>query len=181
MLVHSRAFVPLDLFCVPVFQHLIQKQLKNFDIILDRVRKRSRFEGNRPDFISSMVKHNSEKDMTSAEAVFNASLLIAAGTETVATLLPAVTYLPARNPRTMARATSEIRKTFDDEIPINIHSISNLKYLSAVIDEALRLFSPVPEGPPRVTSPKGDFICGRWIPGKLGLSSVYPKSPLNMT
>ena len=108
--------------------------------------------------------------MTSTEIVSNASLLIAAGTETVATLLPAVAYLLATNPRAMTRVTSEIRKAFDDESSIDIQSVSSLKYLSAVIDEALRLFPPVPEGLPRVTPPEGVNICGYWVPG--GVSSV---------
>ena len=88
-------------------------------MILKRVRKRTKVERDRPDFISYMVKHNSGKSMTSIEIVSNASLLIAAGTETVATLLPAVAYLLARNPETMIRANSEIRSAFQNETSIS--------------------------------------------------------------
>lgn len=55
-----------------------------------------------------MVKYNSEKGMTSTELVSNARLLIAAGTETRATLLPAAAYLLAKHPDSMAKATEEV-------------------------------------------------------------------------
>ena len=152
---------------------LIRKQLDNFNIILGRVRERTKYQRDRPDFISYMVKHNSDKSMTSTEIVSNASLLIAAGTETVATLLPAVTYLLAKNPKTMVRAMGEVRKAFDDGTSIDFKSVSNLKYLCAVIDEALRLFPPVPEGLPRVTPPGGQVICDHWVPGGVSLNSSH--------
>ena len=152
---------------------LIRKQLDNFNIILGRVRERTKYLRDRPDFISYMVKHNSDKSMTSTEIVSNASLLIAAGTETVATLLPAVTYLLAKNPKTMVRAKGEVRNAFDDGTSIDFQSVSNLKYLCAVIDEALRLFPPVPEGLPRVTPPGGQVICNHWVPGGVSLNSVH--------
>lgn len=154
---------PILRFIVPT--SLIRKQLENFNMILERVRERTKTERDRPDFISYMVKHNSGKSMTSTEIVSNASLLIAAGTETVATLLPAAAYLLAKNPEAMVRATSEVRSAFQNGTAIDIQSVSNLEYLSAVINEALRLFPPVPEGLPRVTPPEGQSICDRWIPG----------------
>ena len=158
-------------FIVP--KSLIGKQLDSFNMVLERVRERTKIERDRPDFISYMVKHNCEKSMTSSEIVSNASLLIAAGTETVATLLPAAAYLLATNPATTARATSEVRNAFQDGSPIDIQSVSNLKYLSAVIQEALRLFPPVPEGLPRVTPLEGQKICDLWIPGGVSRNSVY--------
>ena len=164
-------------FLVPI--SLIRKQLDNFNTILGRVRKRTKYETDRPDFISYMVKHNSDKSMTRTEIVSNASLLIAAGTETVATVLPALAYLLATNPGTMVRATGEVRNAFDDETLIDFQSVSNLKYLSAVIDEALRLFPPVPEGLPRVTPPGGQLICDYWVPGGVGLISIHVKPQPN--
>ena len=153
------------IFSLIIPESLIGKQLDNFNMVLERVRERTKTERDRPDFISYMVKHNSGKTMTSTEIVSNASLLIAAGTETVATLLPAAAYLLTTNPATMVRATSEVRDAFQDSSSIDIQSVSSLKYLSAVINEALRLFPPVPEGLPRVTPLEGQSICDLWIPG----------------
>lgn len=148
------------------------KATNNYNMILDRVRERTEIERDRPDFISYIVKHNTGKSMTNTEIVSNASLLIAAGTETVATLLPAAAFLLATNPATMLRATSEVRSAFQDGIPIDIQSVSSLKYLSAVIQEALRLFPPVPEGLPRVVPPGGQSICDLWVPGGVSPNST---------
>ena len=110
--------------------------------------------------------------MTGTEIISNASLLIAAGTETVATLLPAATYLLATNPQVLERATTEIRNTFQKEETITMQNVNELEYLPAVINEALRLFPPVPEGLPRVTPPEGAHICGHWVPGGVRLITL---------
>lgn len=154
--------VTLLRFLVP--KSIIQNQLKNFDIILDRVRKRASVARSRPDFITSIVENN-KNGMSSMEVVSNASLLIAAGTETIATLLPAVTYLLATNPSKLTKAVREIRETYKDETAITFASLKQLQYLPAAIHEALRLFPPVPEGLPRVTPDPGEEICGQWVPG----------------
>lgn len=149
---------------------LIQNQLNHFNLVLDQVRKRLQSKTERPDFVSSIIKNNKEDGLSTTEILSNASLLVAAGTETVATSLPAITYLLIRNPEVMARVTTEIRDAFKEEADICIHHVNQLRYLSAVIDEALRLFPPVPEGLPRVTPAEGDTICGYWVPG--GVSTV---------
>lgn len=81
------------------------------------------------------------------------------------TLLSALTYLLSQNERVMVALKQEIRKTFDDESMITIQRVSHLHYLTACIQEALRVFPPIPEGLPRVVSPAGENICGRWVPG----------------
>ncbi|MCJ1386474.1 hypothetical protein MMC17_009600 [Xylographa soralifera] len=154
--------VTLLRFLVP--KSIIQNQLKNFDIILERVRRRISSARSRPDFITFIVENNKNR-MSSTEVVSNASLLIAAGTETIATLLPAVTYLLVTHRSKLAKAVTEIRETYKNDAAITMTSLKQLKYLPAAINEALRLFPPVPEGLPCVTPDTGEEICGQWIPG----------------
>ena len=95
----------------------------------------------------------------------NASLFILAGTETVATLLSAVTYFLTQNPGALRNLAEEIRGNFKDESLLTVQNLAHTPYLTACLEEAMRLVPPVPEGLPRVTPPEGEHICGHWVPG----------------
>lgn len=78
----------------------------------------------------------------------------------------------------MVRATSEVRSAFQDGSPIGFQRVSSLKYLSAVIQEALRLFPPTAEDLPRMTPPGGQSICNLWVPGGVS-SNLFDADPSN--
>ena len=145
---------------------MLQREVDKFNLILDRVKKRMVAEVDRIDFLSLVMKHNNAKEqMTDQEVISNATLFVAAGTETVTTLLSALTYLLTHNKRVMEKLKTEIRNNFLDEKLITIQSTSHLQYLTACIQEGLRRFPPIPEGLPRVVPPEGEEICGYCIPG----------------
>jgi cytochrome P450 len=105
--------------------------------------------------------------------VSNASLLIAAGSETTATALSAATYYLGIYPETFKKLAAEIRSEFSSEKDINLTSVQHLSYLQAVIDEAMRLYPAAPGTQPRIISPGGDVIVGRYVPaGVSGASFV---------
>jgi cytochrome P450 len=91
-----------------------------------------------------------------------AKILLLAGSETTATFLTGVTYLLLKNPETLTKLQSEIRKSFSSNREITGNSTSGLTYLNAVIEEGLRLFPPAPFGLPRVCP--GASINGLFIP-----------------
>jgi cytochrome P450 len=91
-----------------------------------------------------------------------AKILLLAGSETTATFLSGVTYFLLKNPDTLARLQTEIRKSFSSSREITGESTSGLTYLNAVIEEGLRLFPPAPFGLPRVCP--GATINGLFIP-----------------
>ena len=146
---------------------ILQKEVNKLDMVQDRVKEHidtGRTEGE--DMLSSILKLNDEKQtMSETEIISNASLFVFAGTETVATLLPAVTYFLTHNAQVMQKLTGEIRSAFSNEESMTISDLSQLSYLTACIDEALRIFPPIPEGLPRVAPPEGDIISGQWVPG----------------
>ena len=150
---------------------VLQKEANKLDMVLNRVQKHvdtKQTKGN--DFLSSLTKINDEKHVLSeTELVSNVTLFVFAGTETVATLLPALTYLLTQNMQSMRKLTEAIRTTFPDEDSITVLGLSHIPYLTACIEEALRLFPPVPEGLPRVAPPQGDVISGEWVPGGVWL------------
>lgn len=95
---------------------------------------------------------------------FGCPILVVAGSETTATLLSAATFFLATNPASLAKINEEVRSTFQSEDQIDMLSVQNLKYLSAVLDESLRLYPPVPSSSPRMIGEGGDKIIGEFIP-----------------
>lgn len=101
--------------------------------------------------------------------VSNAEILIIGGSETTATLLSGVTYLLLRNPNTYQLLKDEVRSSFDTAENINLTSVNKLPYMLACIEEALRIYPPVANGPPRVCPKGGARILGEYIPEGVSL------------
>lgn len=150
---------------------LIPKSLiaakESFDnLTKEMVDERVKKSNDRPDFFANILKHNSTaKGFSHGELYSNTSILIIAGSETTATLLSGATYLLMRNPEVMAKLQEEIWGTFKSDAEINLESCNNLRYINAVLTEALRLYPPVPVGLPRWVDAQGDTVAGEFVPG----------------
>ena len=121
----------------------------------------------RVDFMDSMLRHKNDKDgLSDAELAANANVLIIAGSETTATLLSGLTYWLLRTPEVLVKVIKEVRSTMATEEDITFHSVSTqLPYLLACLNEALRMYPPVPTGLERMTPPGGPVtIAGYQIP-----------------
>ena len=94
----------------------------------------------------------------------NSMILIIGGSETTATLLSGVTYLLLTNPHTLATLTEEVRSTFESEDEIDITSVGRLTYMLACLNEALRMYPPVPIGLPRIVPKGGASVADRYVP-----------------
>ncbi|CAK7204662.1 hypothetical protein SEUCBS139899_007421 [Sporothrix eucalyptigena] len=92
-------------------------------------------------------------------------MLIVAGSETTATALSGATYLLATNKHIQEKIDAELRANFKCEEEIDLLSVQRLSYLIATVNEALRIFPPVPSAIPRVAAPGGTTIRGEYIPG----------------
>jgi len=148
----------------------------------------------RKDFLSYILRHNDaakaaegngegtmakgKEALTPGEIFTNSSALIIAGSETTATLLSGVTWhlLRRRNRRVYEKLCAEIRAAFADAQQITMKSVSELKYLTAVLDEGMRLYPPAPAALPRVVPKGGEVIDGRFVPG--GVRRVQLSFPL---
>ena len=79
----------------------------------------------RGDLMSSIVQHNGVKPaLTKEEIISNASLFVFAGTETVARILPALTYMLTQNPEAKTQLTSDTGQEFREEESIMIQALS---------------------------------------------------------
>jgi cytochrome P450 len=113
---------------------------------------------------SYILKHNNEKGMTEGEITKTSALIIIAGSETSATLLRGAFFYLLKNPDWYRKLQREIVDTFHDESGMTFASLSQLKVLNAVIQEAFRMHPPVPTTFPRLTTQAGAAVCGRFIP-----------------
>jgi cytochrome P450 len=73
------------------------------------------------------------------------------------------------SPEAMRRATEEVRGAFAQEEDIDVAGASKLEYLTAVVNEGLRLGPPSAVTVPRIVPAPGEEICGRWVPGGVRL------------
>lgn len=109
-------------------------------------RKNDRSRDGKGDFFESLLKYEGTKDEVSDdELMANANILFMAGSETTATLLAGVTYYMLRDPEVLKKAITEVRGAFPNEEDITFSSASSkLPYMLACLEEALRLYPPVP-------------------------------------
>src|SRR5579859_2957501 len=105
--------------------------------------------------------------MSRQEIIGTSGILIIAGSETTATLLSGVTYYLLKNPGAYDKVKEEVRGAFNEPEEINLTSTSKLSYLHACLEEALRLYPPVPLALPRRTGPEGAIIDGVFVPGNV--------------
>ncbi|KAG6363896.1 hypothetical protein INS49_008999 [Diaporthe citri] len=155
---------PLLMMTVP--RSLGTKLAENKELSRQKVRKRLDLGAGRPDFMDAMIRKSEYAGSTISfeELTSNAFILIVAGSETTATLLSAATFFLATNPASLAKLNDEVRSTFQSEDQIDMLSVQNLKYLSAVLDESMRCYPPVPSSSPRIIGEGGDRIIGEFIP-----------------
>lgn len=160
---HGQLGKIVAMFLVP--KDLPKKGTQHRRLSIEKVRRRLDSGSSRPDFMTAMMTpRGSSEELTFTELASNASLLIAAGSETTATALSAATYYLGLNPETFAKLAAEVRSVFCSEKEITLTNVQHLSYLQAVIDEAMRLFPSAPGTQPRIISPGGDTIVGRYVP-----------------
>ncbi|KAG6034540.1 hypothetical protein E4U41_006500 [Claviceps citrina] len=92
-------------------------------------------------------------------------LIAVAGSDTTATTLSSLFFLLATNKTECVKLQQEIDTCFPASTELDQSKLSKMKFLQACINEALRLFPPVPSGLQRMTPPEGLLIGERFVPG----------------
>ncbi|KIW01823.1 uncharacterized protein PV09_06675 [Verruconis gallopava] len=163
---------------------VIEEGQAHMQLAVAQANKRLAMRTDRNDIMSYIIKHNGKETGMSVEEIqANSYVIIIGGSETTATLLSGCVYYLLTNPATLETLVEEIRSSFKSENEITFANVSNLKYLLAVLNEALRCYPPVPGALPRaVPGDKGAIIDGAWVPSGTAVS-VYQtaacRSPKN--
>ncbi|KAL4917342.1 cytochrome P450 [Aspergillus aurantiobrunneus] len=142
----------------------IKRRQENLQYTREKVMRRLNNKDNRPDFMDNVLRQPEGKGLTLPEMFSNSFIFILAGSETTATLLSGAVYLLLRHPEIKQKLVYELDAAFPDETAITTEATSRLTYLAAVIQEALRLYPPVPIGLPRVVPEGGAIVNGQFIP-----------------
>ncbi|KAF1808449.1 cytochrome P450 [Eremomyces bilateralis CBS 781.70] len=131
-----------------------------------KVQKRIHMETSRPDFMGEILETMGDPEgLSVSEMEANSEVLIIAGSETTATLLSGCFYYLLRTPRVYRKLVKEIRGTFKNEADISYDNVSKCRYMTAVLEESLRIYPPIPTSLGRVVPGEGEYIDGIWIPG----------------
>ncbi|KAF2997765.1 hypothetical protein E8E14_000038, partial [Neopestalotiopsis sp. 37M] len=108
-----------------------------------------------------MNQQDNPKSITDRELNSHAFGNISAGSDTTSVTLRAVFYHLLTNPVTYDRLCEEIRRNL--KRPVRFSEARELKYLTAVIKEAMRIHPPIGMLLGRTVPPGGASICGKYI------------------
>ncbi|KAB5513621.1 cytochrome P450 [Coniochaeta sp. 2T2.1] len=128
-------------------------------------------KGEHRDFIYYILRNNESKQLlTKDEILVNSALFIVAGSETTASFLAGWTNLLMRYRDVYDKLVAEVRSTFSSEDDIRFEVLKDLPYMSACINEAMRVFPPVPAGLLRTVPRGGDTVSGYFVPEKTSVA-----------
>ncbi|KAI1104955.1 cytochrome p450 monooxygenase [Jackrogersella minutella] len=126
-----------------------------------QVRQRMKNEPEIPDVFSWILADYQARPTKTQQDFFNlmgeCTLITIAGSDTTSSSLTCLLFELARHPEVYKKLQAEIDQCFKEHgnnIPGH-YELSKLEYLQACIDEALRLYPPLPGGVQRITPPEG--------------------------
>ncbi|KAK1985953.1 cytochrome P450 [Colletotrichum cereale] len=138
--------------------------LETVDIVAQKADKREKMGNDRPDFMSLIWRENNDRESWTRDKIINfAQLLFFAGSETSATTLSVVIFHLLTNPHAYNRLAAEIRSLPRDE-DVTFAELASMEYLTACIDEGMRMRPVVAAVIPRVGPPGGAMVDGYFIP-----------------
>lgn len=145
----------------------LNEVMEMWRITEQKVRQRIAADANRPDIIGQLLE--SEKDptlesMTREEMEVNAMMLVAAGSESVTTVLTGLLNYLLRSPDDLAAITGEIRSAFSSGDEIAGPKLKQLPILNATLSEAMRLCPTIPDAMRRNVPSGGAAVAGEVLP-----------------
>ncbi|KAG0133146.1 cytochrome P450 [Tuber indicum] len=152
----------------PLFENAMEMRIKHSEYRRKMIIQRMDTKTTRRDLLSGQFGPNCP-GMTIPELSGQASTIITAGSEATETFLSGTTYHLLKNPRVYKLLFGEIRSAYKTYEEITDTHAAKLKYLSAIIDEGLRIYPPVAIGTYR-ESP-GETVDWIYIPKGVELSA----------
>ena len=159
--------------CIP--KAIREQHRRHNEASLQRVRNRMHTEIDRPDFMHHFMRHAKKEGLSTRVIEAQASVVVLAGSETSSVALTAAVYYILNNLHVYERLLKEIRGAFTTIEDIALQDVlSKLPYLDAVVQETLRIHTPLANGFTRVVPhAKGAMISGNWVPQGVSGASFF--------
>ncbi|KAJ5564005.1 hypothetical protein N7513_000247 [Penicillium frequentans] len=145
----------------------LQAVMDMWKLTEQNVRERVAGGASRPDLVGTMMASES---MTQEEMEVNSMMIVAAGSESITTVLTGVISHLLRTPDKLNTLVQILRTTFLSEQEITGSALKSLPYLDAVLNEGMRLCPTIPDGMRRNVPVGGATIAGQVVPGGMVVS-----------
>ncbi|OJJ94721.1 hypothetical protein ASPACDRAFT_37352 [Aspergillus aculeatus ATCC 16872] len=171
---HFPVLAMLQEVCTPAWFR--RQIMQNFELSAEKAERRMTLGADRVDFMSAMIKNGLEDDsphtqdekrvmrMSRHEVHANSTFIILAGSETTATAMSGCIYYLCTNRSALDRLCQTVREVFQTDADITSATCASLPYVDAVIDEGLRMYSPMAAHLPRVVPRGGATVAGQFLP-----------------
>ena len=114
----------------------------------------------------------SRRELTNEELITDTLIMTVGGSDTTNSALVHALYRMAKHQDIQQKIHDEVTYVCPPDEKISIAHLNELHYLSALINEVLRLHPPAASGLPRVIPPRGLTVNGQFIPG--GTNVITP-------
>jgi cytochrome P450 len=146
-------------------QPLVKKKIDDHRAFAaERVNKRLAKEIDQPDIWNLVINAKPERLPSRWAMQEDGMLFMQAGTDTSASALSGMFYYLLKNPDKQAKLVKEIRDSFHSLDDITGDKLARLPYLSACLEEGMRLYPPASNAFERFAPPGGMMVCGEFIP-----------------
>ncbi|KAG6367110.1 hypothetical protein INS49_001292 [Diaporthe citri] len=158
---------------ISVLQFLTPKyarEARRKHLALSAAKVQARLQAKDPgkDFMHYILENQEEK-FSSLDLTLLASTFIVAGSNTTSDTMTGLTYLLLRNPDKMACLKREIRSMFRSKDEITMQSTVHCRYLTACLEESMRLRPALCCSLARTVPDNGEIIDGQFVPGGTGV------------
>lgn len=161
-----KAFAPAE---------LREQRRKHLDYSREKIMKRiGQTENNQhKDFLHYLMNQKDKANLNQEEIIVNGALFIIAGSETTGSFMTGLFnhLLRPQNRDVLDKLTKEIRGAFQRDEDITYEELVKLPWLTAVLEEGLRIFPSAPIGFTRRVPVGGDSVDGEFLPAGTTVST----------
>ncbi|KAM5343822.1 hypothetical protein ACJ41O_012359 [Fusarium nematophilum] len=154
---------------------LRDQRRKHLEYSREKILKRINQGGSNPhrDFLHYLMNQKDKENLNQEEIIVNGALFIIAGSETTGSFMTGLFnhLLRPENREVLDRLTREIRGAFQRDKDISYERLAKLPWLTAVLEEGLRIFPSAPIGFTRTVPASGDTVDGNFLPGETTVST----------